>query len=56
MKKKKRMNPWFYAIFWLSRQKLAKLASLDEEFFLLRLVRFVAATVAGPAIGPPPRT
>jgi len=20
---KKRMNPWFYAIFWLSRQKLA---------------------------------
>jgi len=23
MKKKKRMNLWFYAIFWLSRQKLA---------------------------------
>jgi len=22
---KKRMNPWFYAIFWLSRQKLARL-------------------------------
>ena|SRR5437016_11054572 len=21
---KKRMNPWFYAIFWLSRQKLAR--------------------------------
>ena len=22
---KKRMNPWFYAIFWLSRQKLARI-------------------------------
>src|SRR5207244_11897669 len=32
MKKKKRMNPWFYAIFWLSRQKLAKLG-LSFLFF-----------------------
>src|SRR5437870_8435516 len=24
---KKRMNPWFYAIFWLSRQKLARLVT-----------------------------
>ena len=28
MKKKKRMNLWFYAIFWLSRQKLASTQEL----------------------------
>jgi len=30
---KKRMNPWFYAIFWLSRQKLASADSLAPKSF-----------------------
>ena len=40
------MNPWFYALFWLSRQKLASLAKLDvlSVFHGVRLGKNYRAT------------
>ncbi len=41
---KKRMNPWFYAIFWLLRQKLARgLRFWQTTLSFLKVPRTVAS-------------
>src|SRR5437667_3729114 len=47
---KKRMNPWFYAIFWLSRQKLAKFGGHRPGHQCPRADRAGESVVAGHAM------